>query len=76
MLKNNRNIFIYFFTADCCVAQRLPTIPAQCQAVIDVPADDPVYSKYKRTCITFNRAVTSANFSCPLIPATFVSITL
>ncbi|XP_025417048.1 peroxidase-like [Sipha flava] len=57
---------------NCCAAQKLLAIPPQCQEVINVPIDDPLYTKYKKSCISFNRAVTSANFSCPLIPATFM----
>ncbi|VVC24327.1 Haem peroxidase,Haem peroxidase, animal type [Cinara cedri] len=57
---------------NCCTAQNLSTVPPQCREVIDVKKDDPVYSKYNRTCISFNRALTSANFSCPLMPATYM----
>lgn len=61
------------FIANCCTAQNLSTIPIQCREVINIPTNDPLYSNYNKTCMTFNRALTSANFSCPLMPATFVS---
>lgn len=64
---------IIFFIADCCAVQTLSTIPIQCREVINIPKNDPLYLKYNKTCMAFNRAKTSANFSCPLMPATFVS---
>lgn len=64
---------LLFFIENCCAVQNETTIPMQCREVINIPSNDPVYSSYNKTCMTFNRAVTSANFSCPLIPVTFVS---
>ncbi|XP_022166792.1 peroxidase-like isoform X2 [Myzus persicae] len=59
--------------ANCCAVQNLSKIPTQCQNVIDIPINDPVYLNKNKTCMSFNRAVTSANFSCPLMPATFMA---
>lgn len=67
-------VYIILFIANCCATQNASKIPSQCQAVINIPTNDPVYLNYNKTCMSFNRALTSANFSCPLIPATFVSI--
>lgn len=61
--------------ADCCKLQNENPIPLQCQEVIEVPKNDPVYAKRGQTCINFNRAPTSFSENCPLNPATFVSTT-
>jgi len=67
---NNSN---YYFIENCCAVQNVSKIPTQCQNVIDIPINDPIYLNNNKTCMSFNRAVTSANFSCPMMPATFVS---
>lgn len=59
--------------SNCCELQKLNPVPAQCQAVIEVPENDPIYSKLGQTCINFNRARTSISDGCQLKPATFVS---
>lgn len=47
--------------------------PVECQAVIPLSPNDPAYGKYNMTILKFMRAVTSSNYSCPLVPATVVS---
>lgn len=47
--------------------------PVECQAAIPLSPDDPVYGKYNMTILKFIRAVTSSNYSCPLVPITVVS---
>jgi hypothetical protein len=71
-MNNINNLFLNFID-DCCAVQNVSKIPTQCQNVINIPKNDPIYLNYNKTCMSFNRAVTSANFSCQLMPATFVS---
>uniref|UniRef100_A0A2S2Q9K0 Chorion peroxidase n=1 Tax=Sipha flava TaxID=143950 RepID=A0A2S2Q9K0_9HEMI len=47
--------------------------PTECEAAIKVSPDDPVYGKYNLTILKFMRLVTSANYSCPLIPNTILN---
>ncbi|VVC28478.1 Haem peroxidase,Haem peroxidase, animal type [Cinara cedri] len=56
----------------CCDQQNQNPVPIECQAVIPVPENDPVYSKQGQTCINFNRAATSAAQGCPLKPTTYI----
>ncbi|XP_060842044.1 peroxidase-like [Rhopalosiphum padi] len=58
--------------SNCCDLQKNNPVPPQCQAVIEVPANDPTYSKLGQTCINFNRARTSISEGCQLKPATFM----
>lgn len=59
--------------SDCCELQNRRRVPAQCQEVIKVPKNDPIYLDRGQTCINFNRAETSFTYGCPLEPTTFVS---
>ncbi|XP_060841527.1 peroxidase-like [Rhopalosiphum padi] len=57
---------------DCCVHKNKPSVSRACEATIEIPIDDPIYSKYNTTCMRFTRAMTSYNYSCPLQPLTFI----
>ncbi|XP_025201922.1 peroxidase-like [Melanaphis sacchari] len=61
-----------FSVDNCCSVQNVSKVPTQCQNVINIPKNDPIYLNYNKTCMSFNRAVTSANFSCQIMPATFM----
>ncbi|XP_050547915.1 peroxidase-like, partial [Daktulosphaira vitifoliae] len=57
-------------TGGCCLVRN--KYPIQCQYVINVPLNDPVYSKFGQTCINFVRAITMANMNnSSSIPASF-----
>uniref|UniRef100_A0A2H8TZW2 Peroxidase n=1 Tax=Melanaphis sacchari TaxID=742174 RepID=A0A2H8TZW2_9HEMI len=58
---------------DCCVYQNNLWVSKECEATIKIPIDDPIYSKYNTTCMRFNRAMTSNNYSCPIEPLTFIN---
>ncbi|XP_001946575.2 peroxidase [Acyrthosiphon pisum] len=57
---------------DCCAYKNQHWVSRACEATITIPIDDPVYSKYNKTCMQFTRAMTSNNYSCPLQPLTFI----
>ncbi|XP_050422315.1 peroxidase-like [Adelges cooleyi] len=58
---------------DCCGLKNDSWIPRACEAVIEIPADDPVFSINKQTCMTFTRALTSANYSCSMKSSSFIN---
>ncbi|XP_025408382.1 peroxidase-like isoform X2 [Sipha flava] len=61
---------------DCCSYQNQLSVSKACEAIIKIPMDDPVYSKYNKTCMEFTRAMTSINYSCSLQssePSTFMN---
>lgn len=58
---------------DCCSYENQTWVSRRCEAIIKIPVDDPVYSKYNKTCMRFSRAMTTVNYSCPIKPSTFVS---
>ncbi|XP_015373366.1 PREDICTED: peroxidase-like [Diuraphis noxia] len=57
---------------NCCDLQKIKPVPPQCQAVIEVPKNDPIYLERGQTCINFNRARTSTSNGCILKPTTFM----
>lgn len=72
LIKNS--FIIILGPGDCCAVQNTSNIPPQCQAVINISVDDPVYSTIKKTCLPFRRAMTSTlNFNCDISPQIPVS---
>ncbi|XP_025408384.1 peroxidase-like isoform X3 [Sipha flava] len=64
------------YSDDCCSYQNQLSVSKACEAIIKIPMDDPVYSKYNKTCMEFTRAMTSINYSCSLQssePSTFMN---
>ncbi|XP_060870516.1 peroxidase-like [Metopolophium dirhodum] len=57
---------------NCCDLQKAKSVPPQCQAVIEVPKNDPIYLKRGQTCLNFNRARTSISYGCRLKHTTFM----
>lgn len=58
---------------DHCFDKDKSALPFECETIITIPPDDPVYSPYNVSLLKFVRSTTSANFSCPLTPRTIVS---
>ncbi|VVC27285.1 Hypothetical protein CINCED_3A000564 [Cinara cedri] len=58
---------------DHCFDKDKSTLPFECETIITIPSDDPVYSPYNVSLFKFVRSTTSANFSCPLIPRTILN---
>lgn len=67
MLNTLGNVFF------CCNDEVKATLYPQCEIIVDISPDDPVYSQKNVTCMEFVRSLTSRNYSCPLYPTTFVS---
>ncbi|XP_050437286.1 peroxidase-like [Adelges cooleyi] len=58
---------------DCCSEKVNAKLYRQCNGTIDIPKDDPVYGPHNITCMGTVRSFTSANYSCPLFPTTFIN---
>ncbi|VVC25641.1 Haem peroxidase,Haem peroxidase, animal type [Cinara cedri] len=53
----------------CCDISNDGNTPFQCQALISIPIDDPVYSESSTTCMEFRRAKTATRyFNCTITP--------
>lgn len=63
--------------SDCCAVQNSDNVPVQCNAIIKIAPDDPVYKSTGKTCMSFRRAATSTSaLNCPIFPQVPVSINL
>lgn len=64
---------VYYYTAalDHCEDKNPPI---ECEAVIRLSPDDPVYGKKNLTILKFMRLITAPAYNCTLVPATVVSI--
>ncbi|XP_050443428.1 peroxidase-like [Adelges cooleyi] len=58
---------------DQCFNEDKSKIPPECAYIVKISKDDPTYGKYNVSLFKFVRSLTSANFSCPLVPTTILN---